>query len=71
MSLTINVAFLLAVVIVLRIRRNVQARSRSNQMLTGLIVLVFGVLVAGTGFGREVADTVGDLAKALSEVAVP
>ncbi|WP_445402996.1 hypothetical protein ACSMX9_15090 [Streptomyces sp. LE64] len=41
--LTINVAVLLAVVIVLRLRRRTQARSRLDEKLTVIVVLVFGV----------------------------
>ena len=57
MVLTINVAVLLAVIIIVRLRRRTQARKRSDEQLTVLIVLVFGVLVAPTAFGREEAST--------------
>jgi hypothetical protein len=43
--LTINVAVLLAVIIVVRLRRRTEARSRNDEQVTVLIVLVFGVLV--------------------------
>ncbi|MFE9115694.1 hypothetical protein ACFYN9_39680 [Streptomyces collinus] len=48
--MTINVAVLLAVII-LRLRRRTQARSRFDEKLTVVIVLVFGVLIAPTAFG--------------------
>lgn len=64
--LTINVAVLLAVVIVLRLGRRTQARSRRDEQLTVVIVLVFGVLVAPTGFGQGILDVVGQLAKGIS-----
>ncbi|MFF6983831.1 hypothetical protein ACFZAV_40645 [Streptomyces sp. NPDC008343] len=64
--LTINVAVLPAVVIVLRLRRRTEARSRNDEKLTVLIVLVFGVLVAPTAFGQGVLDGVAQLADGIS-----
>ncbi|MFD9442461.1 hypothetical protein ACFWBR_30540 [Streptomyces sp. NPDC060006] len=66
MVLSINVAVLLAVIIVVRLRRRTQARKRSDEQLTVLIVLVFGVLVAPTAFGQWVADTAGQLAAGIN-----
>ncbi|MFF1355012.1 MULTISPECIES: hypothetical protein [unclassified Streptomyces] len=71
MILTLNVAVLLAVIIYLRIRRTVQARSRSDQWLTVTIVLVFGVLIAPTAFGRQLLDILGNLAKGISDAGSP
>lgn len=65
--LTINVAVLLAVVIVLRLRRRTQARKRADEQLTVLIVLVFGVLVAPTAFGHGVVDVVGQVAEGITQ----
>jgi type IV secretory pathway VirB2 component (pilin) len=65
--LTINVAVLLAVIIVLRLGRRTEARSRNDEKLTVLIVLVFGVLVAPTAFGQGILDAVGQLASGISE----
>jgi hypothetical protein len=70
-ELTINVAVLLAVVIFVRIRRRVQARSRSDQWLTVAIVLVLGILVAPTAFGQGVLDVVGQLAQGVTESGSP
>ncbi|MDQ0771544.1 hypothetical protein QF026_000010 [Streptomyces aurantiacus] len=67
MILTVNVAVLLAVIILVRLRRRTQARKRSDEQLTVLIVLVFGVLVAPTAFGQGVADVVGQLADGIPE----
>ncbi|MFG2950438.1 hypothetical protein [Streptomyces adustus] len=64
--LTINVAVLLAIVIVVRLRRRTQARKRSDEQLTVLIVLVFGVLVAPTAFGHGVVDVVGQVAAGIT-----
>lgn len=65
--LTINVAVLLAVIIIVRLRRRTQARSRNDEKLTVLIVLVFGVLVAPTAFGQGVLDVVGQLAAGIND----
>jgi hypothetical protein len=42
------VAVLLAVIIILRLRRTTHARSRNDEKLTVVIVLVFGVLIDST-----------------------
>ncbi|MEV2236122.1 hypothetical protein AB0H69_47300 [Streptomyces phaeochromogenes] len=67
MVLTINVAVLLAVIIIVRLRRRTQARKRSDEQLTVLIVLVFGVLVAPTAFGQGITDVVGQLANGITD----
>ncbi|MET8211372.1 hypothetical protein ABZT51_36210 [Streptomyces sp. NPDC005373] len=71
MILTLNVAILLAVIIYFRIRRRVQARSRSDQWLTVSIVLVFGVLIAPTEFGQGIVDVLGDAVNNFSEAGSP
>ncbi|MGW2176353.1 hypothetical protein ACWC1C_38085 [Streptomyces sp. NPDC001705] len=65
--LTINVAVLLAVIILVRLRRRTEARSRNDEKLTVLIVLVFGILVAPTAFGQGVLDVVGQLASGIND----
>ncbi len=62
--LTISVAVLLAVVIVVWLRRRDHARSRSDEKLTVLIALGFGILLAPTAFGRGV---VGQLASGIND----
>ncbi|MGW2468038.1 hypothetical protein [Streptomyces bauhiniae] len=71
MVLSINVAFLLAVVIALRLRRRTEARSRFDEKLTVVIVLVFGVLIAPTSFGQGVLNAVGQVAHSLSQTSSP
>ncbi|MGP3922497.1 hypothetical protein [Streptomyces sp. 8N616] len=65
--LTINVALLLAVIIVLRLRRRTEARSRFDEKLTVIIVLVFGVLIAPTSFGQGILNVVGQLAQSVTQ----
>ncbi|MFF0702795.1 hypothetical protein ACFYVC_21075 [Streptomyces tendae] len=43
------------------------ARSRNDEKLTVLIVLVFGILVAPTAFGQGVLDVVGQLASGIND----
>jgi hypothetical protein len=69
--LTINVAILLAVIIVVRLRRRTEARSRFDEKLTVVIVLVFGVLVAPTSFGHWILNAVAQLARSVSQVGGP
>ncbi|MFJ9039931.1 hypothetical protein ACIRF8_25485 [Streptomyces sp. NPDC102406] len=71
MVLTLNLAVLLAVIIYLRIRRRVQARSRSDQWLTVAIVTVFGLLIAPTDFGQGVLNVVGQVASSVSQSGSP
>ncbi|MDQ0759903.1 hypothetical protein [Streptomyces canus] len=71
MELTIDVAVLLAVIIVLRLRRRTHARSRNDEKLTVAIVLVFGILIAPTAFGHGVVDVVGQLAQGVTESGSP
>ncbi|MCX4880041.1 MULTISPECIES: hypothetical protein [unclassified Streptomyces] len=67
MELTIDVAVLLAVIIVLRLGRRTEARSRNDEKLTVAIVLVFGILIAPTAFGQGVLGVVGQLAQGVTQ----
>lgn len=49
--LTINVAVLLAVIVLLRLRRRTESRSRRDERFTVVIVLAPGVLIAPTPVG--------------------
>ncbi|MEU3207225.1 hypothetical protein ABZ702_25810 [Streptomyces cyaneofuscatus] len=65
--LTINVAVLLAVVVLSRLCRRTQARSRNDEKLTVVIVLVLGVLLAPTAFGQGLLDIVTQLVTGVSD----
>jgi hypothetical protein len=67
MLVTINVAVLLAIIIILRLRRRTQARSRFDEKLTVAIVLVFGVLIAPTAFGQGILDVVVQVVQRVSQ----
>lgn len=64
--LTINVAVLLAVIVVLRLRRRTQARSRLDEKFTVVIVLAFGVLIAPTDFGQGILSVLNQLVEGIS-----
>lgn len=66
MLVTINGAVLLAVIIILRLRRRTHARSRNDEKLTVVIVLVFGVLIAPTAFGQGILDVVAQVVQGVS-----
>lgn len=64
--LTINVAILLAVIVVLRLRRRTEARSRFDEKLTVVIVLALGVLIAPTPVGHGILDFLTQLVNGVS-----
>ncbi|MCA1217247.1 hypothetical protein [Streptomyces sp. 8L] len=64
--LTINVAVLLAFIVVMRLRRRTQARSRLDEKMTVVIVLVLGVLIAPTPFGHSLGQVIGQLASSIT-----
>ncbi|MGW3361187.1 hypothetical protein ACWDFL_38435 [Streptomyces bungoensis] len=65
--LTINVAVLLAVIVVWRLRRRTEARSRFDEKLTVVIVLALGVLIAPTPAGQGVLNILGQLASGITQ----
>ncbi|MFF8604263.1 hypothetical protein ACF065_35270 [Streptomyces sp. NPDC015232] len=64
---TINVAVLLAVVVIWRLRRRTEARSRFDEKLTVVIVLALGVLLAPTPVGEGIVNVVGQLASGVTQ----
>ncbi|MFD4578004.1 hypothetical protein ACFWNK_37530 [Streptomyces sp. NPDC058417] len=65
--LTINVAVLLAVIVVWRLRRRTQARSRFDEKMTVVIVLALGVLIAPTPAGQGILNILGQLASGVTQ----
>jgi hypothetical protein len=65
--LTINVAVLLAVIVVWRLRRRTEARSRFDEKLTVVIVLALGVMIAPTPAGQGILNIVGQLASGITQ----
>ncbi len=66
MKIHIDLAVFLAVVILFRLRRRTESRSRNDEMLTVAIVLVFGLLIAGTRTGNAVLGFVGEIIRAMN-----
>ncbi|MGR6968873.1 hypothetical protein DKG34_39260 [Streptomyces sp. NWU49] len=64
---TINVAVLLAVIVVWRLRRRTEARSRFDEKLTVVIVLALGVLIAPTPAGQGILNILGQLASGVTQ----
>ncbi|MET8219900.1 hypothetical protein [Streptomyces hirsutus] len=65
--LTINVAVLLAVIVVWRLRRRTEARSRFDEKVTVVIVLALGVLLGPTPVGQGILDILGQLASGVTQ----
>jgi hypothetical protein len=66
--LTINMALLLTVIVVLRLRRRTEARSRTDEQISAVIVLALGVLIAPTKFGQGILHTLAQLAHSVSQI---
>ncbi|MEU1018408.1 hypothetical protein ABZ383_22200 [Streptomyces sp. NPDC005900] len=64
---TINVAVLLAVVVIWRLRRRTEARSRFDEKLTVVIVLALGVLLAPTPVGQGILNVLGQLTSGVTQ----
>ncbi|MFE7331770.1 hypothetical protein ACFU8W_44160 [Streptomyces sp. NPDC057565] len=65
--LTINVAVLLAVIVVLRLRRRTHSRSRLDEKFTVVIVLALGVLIAPTDLGQGILSVLAQLVQGISQ----
>ncbi|MFJ3099458.1 hypothetical protein [Streptomyces hydrogenans] len=63
----INVAVLLAVIVVMRLRRRTQARSRVEERNTALIVLALGILIAPTPLGQGIFNVIKQLVSGVSQ----
>ncbi|MET7639104.1 hypothetical protein [Streptomyces sp. NPDC005438] len=66
--LNINLAFFLTVIVVLRLRRRTEARSRADERMTVAIVLLLGVLIAPTEFGQGLVRATGQLLEQVARV---
>ncbi|MFD7908605.1 hypothetical protein ACFV4G_40985 [Kitasatospora sp. NPDC059747] len=59
MRYTISATVFLAILIVVRLRRRTEARSRVDEAVTVFTAVVFGVLIAATAWGRAILQLVG------------
>lgn len=65
--LTMDLAVLLAIIVFIRIRRPVQPRTRSDQVLGVTVILVLGLLLAPTSFGQGLLDAVRQIVASIAE----
>ncbi|MER8046573.1 hypothetical protein [Streptomyces sp. NPDC094032] len=65
--MTINVAVLLAVIVVMRLRRRTQARSRLEERNTAFLILALGILIAPTPVGQSIFNGIGRLVQGISQ----
>ncbi|MEU7597776.1 hypothetical protein AB0B79_32810 [Streptomyces sp. NPDC039022] len=65
--LTINPAVLLAIVVIVRLRRRTEARSRFDEKMTVVIVPALGVLIAPTPVGQGILNILGQLASGVTQ----
>ncbi|MFI9365245.1 hypothetical protein ACIG5E_29970 [Kitasatospora sp. NPDC053057] len=64
MQYTISATAFLAVLIVIRLRRRTESRSRGDEAFTVFTAVVFGVLIAATTWGHAILRLVGIVAEA-------
>ncbi|MFE9742651.1 hypothetical protein [Streptomyces sp. NPDC006477] len=64
---TINVAVLLAVIVIWRLWRRTEARNRFDEKLTVVIVLALGVLLAPTPAGQGILNILGQLTSGVTQ----
>lgn len=65
MDITIDLAVLLAIVLFFRLRPSDQPRSSASVQVTAVLVLIFGLLLAGTDTGKVLLSGVGSLVSIL------
>lgn len=65
--LTINVGVLLTVIVVIRLRRRTQARSRVEERNTALFVLALGIVIAPTPLGQGIFNVIKQLVSGVSQ----
>ncbi|KQZ12334.1 MULTISPECIES: hypothetical protein [Streptomyces] len=65
--LAINVAVLLAFIVIMRLRRRTEARSRMDEKFTVVIVLALGVLIAPTELGQGILNVITQLVQGITQ----
>lgn len=65
MEIHVDLAVLLAVVLVFRLRRRTEARSRGDEMVTAVLAITLGLLLMGTTTGTALLGAVQTVAQAL------
>ncbi|MED7951503.1 MULTISPECIES: hypothetical protein [unclassified Streptomyces] len=65
MQYTISASVFLGIIILIRLSRRTEARSRNDERITAFSCVVFGVLIAATPWGDAILRLVGVVAQAL------
>ncbi|MFB7666389.1 hypothetical protein ACFC1R_20950 [Kitasatospora sp. NPDC056138] len=64
MQYTVSATVFLAIIIIVRLRRRTEARSRVDETMTVLSAVTFGVLIAATPMGQAILQLAGTAAGA-------
>lgn len=64
MQYSISASVFLAIIIVVRLRRRTQSRSRADELTTVLTAVTFGILIAATPLGRSIVGLVEVIVRA-------
>jgi hypothetical protein len=56
---SVSASVFLAIIILVRLARRTEARSKADERLTAISCVVFGVLIAGTPWGTAILHLVG------------
>ncbi|WP_241002288.1 hypothetical protein [Streptomyces sp. CB01881] len=62
--MTISTSAALAVIILIRLNRRTEARSRADERLMAFLCIVLGVLIAASPWGRTILRLVGVVTQA-------
>jgi hypothetical protein len=65
---TLDITLLLGVLIYLRLQRRTEARSRADERTTVFIVMIFGILIAPTEFGKWILSTLGSVISSVNGI---
>jgi len=63
MEFTVSATAFVGIIILVRLARRTEARSRSDEKLTAISCVVFGVLIAATPWGQAILEIVGAATK--------
>ncbi|MGK4583082.1 hypothetical protein [Kitasatospora sp. HPMI-4] len=59
MQYTVSASVFLGIIILVRLARRTEARTRVDEKLTAISCIVFGVLIAATPWGQAILKLVG------------
>ncbi|MFD0273481.1 hypothetical protein ACFVHB_06115 [Kitasatospora sp. NPDC127111] len=62
--MTVSASAAFAIIILMRLGRRTEARSRTDERFTALLCTVFGVLIAATPWGQAILRLVGVITQA-------